>query len=57
MLTFNPDERISAEKALGDPWLMMFDVQEKEKKVFSFQSPIMSNLLQNIKTIHIEQKL
>lgn len=45
MLTFNPSERISAEKALNDTWLVTHTQQPLSKKVTQMTSDIMEGIL------------
>jgi len=41
MLTFNPEERVSAEEALNDPWIIEMTGLGQHEVASQFQQPIM----------------
>jgi serine/threonine protein kinase len=53
MLTFDPEERISAEEALNEEWIKGMGGSGGDANAEIFQSPIMMDILNNIKTINV----
>jgi serine/threonine protein kinase len=53
MLTYNPDERISAQESLNDEWLQMQSGVKEEDREEQFHSPLMLNIVENLKRINV----
>lgn len=50
MLTYNPDDRVSAEEALNDVWVQENTIEKKKE----LKEPILDGILNNLSKIHIE---
>ena len=57
MLTYEPEERISAEQALNQEWIVHNSDQEEGTPNEKFHEPVMSNIVRNLKQIRVEEKL
>jgi hypothetical protein len=57
MLTYNSDERISAQEALNDEWLQMLIGVKEEDREEQFHSPLMLNIVENLKKINVSYSL
>ena len=50
---YNPEDRISAEEALNDKWIQSNYQNNEENIAQKCHQPIMLDILNNIKTIHV----
>jgi calcium-dependent protein kinase len=57
MLTYNPEERVSVEEALNDPWLLEYGTIDKKEILQTLHQPMMGSILVNVSKINVEQKL
>lgn len=57
MLTYNPDERVSAEEALNDEWIHEYASIGKKEVQVTLKQPIMTNIINNVSKINASQKL
>lgn len=57
MLTYNPEERVSAEEALNDEWISEFASIGKKEVQVTLKQPIMTNIINNVSKINASQKL
>ena len=54
MLTYNPDDRITADKALNDEWILEQTASPEAKESLKFHLPIMGNIIDNISRIKVK---
>lgn len=57
MLTYNPDERVSAEEALNDEWIHEYAAIGKKEAQVTLKQPIMTSIINNVSKINASQKL
>lgn len=55
LLTYNPDDRISAEEALNDPWIIENTASEKREQSHHLKNPMMQTMMNNIAKINVSE--
>ncbi|CDW91278.1 protein kinase domain containing protein [Stylonychia lemnae] len=53
MLTFTPEERVSAHQALEDEWIVQNAMRQTQKSLDQFHQPIMNDMMENLKKINV----
>lgn len=55
MLTYNPEERVSAEEALNDEWIIEYTAIGKREVSASLKQPLMGHIINNLSKIKVSR--